>query len=291
MKNKRPNAVILYLSRSLPKDIADLKESLRLLCENFNNRFKYPVIIFHEDFDEKLIQEIRCSANSHIQFEKVKFEIPDFLNKDVVSAHPFSIGYRHMCRFFSGIVFQHPSLMDYDYYWRLDTDSFLLKNINYDVFGFMQRNNYIYGYITILKDPPEVVKNLWEATKKYIEENKIKPTFLNKFIRNGCWERYYYYTNFEIGNLNFFRSNEYMEYFNYLDRLGGIYEYRWGDTPIHTLAISMFVPENQVHRFRDVAYRHQSYENYLGFNIYSMKRISVKFAKFFHWLIGSKYIE
>lgn len=281
MKNEKPKAVILYLSRSLPKDIVDLKESLRLLDENFNNRFNYPLIIFHEDFDERLIQDIKRSTNSRIEFKKVEFEIPNFLNKDEVYTHTFSIGYCHMCRFFSGIAFQHPYLKDYDYYWRLDTDSFLLKKINYDVFDFMQRNSYVYGYITILKESPELVKNLWDATKKYIKENKIKPSFLYKFIRKGNWDRRYYYTNFEIGNLNFFRSDEYMKYFNYLDRLGGIYKYRWGDTPIHTLAISMFVPEKQVHRFSDIAYRHQSYENFMGFNIYSLRRLILKIGKIF----------
>lgn len=48
-----------------------------------------------------------------------------------------------------------------------------------------------------------------------------------------------------------------MKYFDYLDKLGGIYIYRWGDHVIHTLGIAMFMPENQTHRFRDIAYRHQ----------------------------------
>jgi hypothetical protein len=258
-------AVIIYLSGSTPRNIADLKLSLSLLDANFNDQFKYPVIVFHEDFDEILMQDIRKATHSNVRFEKVEFKIPDFLNETEipevysVGDSNFSIGYRHMCRFLSGIFFHHPSLKEYDWYWRFDTDSFLLGKIDYDVFRFMQEYNYTYGYITMMKDHPEVVKGLWDITKKYIEENKIQPTFLHKFTPGGVWDRTIYYMNFEISKLDFWRSEKFMNYFNYLDQSGGIYKYRWGDTGIRSLAIYMFMPEKQVYRFSDIAYSHQSY--------------------------------
>lgn len=270
MEKKSPSqikAAIVYLARSRSKDINDLKHSLSLLDVNFNDKFNYPVIIFHEDINESLMKSIRKATHSNLQFEKVIFEIPEFLNKEeipefiYVDGFEFSIGYRHMCRFFSGIIFQHAALNQYDYFWRLDTDSFLLDKIDYDVFQFMEKNNYIYGYIHIIKDEPDAVKSLWDITEKYIKDNKIEPTFLQRFISDGIWDRSYYYTNFEISKLDFWRSDEFMSYFNYLDKAGGIYKYRWGDAPIHLLAISMFVPENQVHKFSDIAYQHQSFVN------------------------------
>ncbi len=258
-------AVILYLARSKRKDIVSLKRSLSLLDINFNDKFNYPVIIFHEDFNENLMEEIRKATRSNLKFEKVDFKIPDFLKKEeipefvYVGGFEFSIGYRHMCRFFSGLIYQNPALKDYDYYWRLDTDSFLLDKIDYDVFRFMQENNYVYGYIDKGSDHPAMVSGLWEITKKYIEENNIQPTFLLKFTQNGVWDRTAFGTNFEISKLDFWRSCEYMNYFNYLDKAGGIFKYRWGDHIIHFLAISMFIPENQLHKFSDIAYQHQSF--------------------------------
>lgn len=260
-------AAIVYLARSRSKDINELKRSLSLLDMNFNDEFKYPVIIFHEDFDEKLMANIRKSTHSDLNFEKILFETPDFLKKEeipeiiFVDGFGFSMGYRHMCRFFSGTIFHHPALKDYNYYWRLDTDSFLLDKINYDIFKFMQERDLEYGYIHINKDEPDAIKGLWDATKKYIEDNNIKPKFLHKFTPNGNWDRSYFYTNFEISKLDFWRSDEFMNYFNYLDKAGGIYKYRWGDAPIHLLAISMFVPDNQVHKFSDIAYQHQGFVN------------------------------
>ncbi|OIP76251.1 MAG: hypothetical protein AUK06_00285 [Parcubacteria group bacterium CG2_30_36_18] len=283
-------AAIIYLANSAPKYIADLKLSLSSLDVNFNDQFRYPVIIFHRDFSEALIQDIRKATRSNTRFEKVKFEIPDFLNKAEIPERcfGFDIEYRHMCRFFSGLVYRHPGLKDYDWYWRLDTDSFLLSKIDYDVFYFMQKHNYMYGYITMLKDRPETVKGLWDLTKKYIRENKIQPTFLHKFTLGGVWNRTIYYTNFEIGKLDFWHSEKFISYFNYLDRSGGIYKYRWGDTPIHSLAIYMFIPEKQVHQFSDIAYKHQSFVNQPSrFKLLILLRKNIFYAN--RWL-GSKTV-
>ena len=35
----------------------------------------------------------------------------------------------HRCRFFCDGIFRHRALEPYDYYWRLDTDSFVLNDI------------------------------------------------------------------------------------------------------------------------------------------------------------------
>ena len=277
-------AVIVYLSRSQARDISDLKRSLSLLDENFNNRFKYPVLIFHEDFDDELMEDIRKSTYSNLRFEKIRFEIPTFLNiKEIpkavyVNDTPFSLGYRHMCRFMSVPIFQHPAVKNYDYLWRLDTDSFLLDKIDYDVFELMKSNDYIYGYLTIWKDEKDAVKGLWDATKQFLKENNIKPTFLNKFISNETWDMSYYYTNFEISKIDFWLSDGPLNYFNYLDRIGGTYKYRWGDHVIHLLMLSIFAQEDQIHKFSDIAYQHQDFinnhtgiKNSAGYNPFSLK--------------------
>ncbi|MFZ3060709.1 MAG: hypothetical protein WA102_13365 [Candidatus Methanoperedens sp.] len=272
-------AVILYLARSKRKDIASLKRSLSLLDINFNDKFNYPVIIFHEDFNENLMEEIRKATRSNLKFEKVEFKVPDFLKKEdipefiYVDGFEFSMGYRHMCRFFSGLIYQNPALKDYDYYWRLDTDSFLLDKVDYDVFRFMQENNYIYGHIHTGIDNPAVVSGLWNITEKYIEEYNIQPTFLLKFTSGGIWDMTVFGTNFEISKMDFWCSRDFMDYFNYLDRAGGIYKYRWGDESIHFFAISMFIPENQVHKFSDIAYQHQSFINNYSINQDSFSKL------------------
>jgi alpha 1,2-mannosyltransferase len=256
-------AVIVYMARSTERDIRNLKRSLGLLDRNFNDRFHYPVIVFHEDFTEELKGELRASTRSPITFELLEFALPEFLDPAEVPDKVlgrFGVGYRHMCRFFGGMMYRHPAMLGFDWYWRLDTDSFLLGKIGYDVFEYMAKRDLWYGYMVMLEETPSVVEGLWDATRAYIAERNLRPARMNHLLNaNKEWNYLYYYNNFEICSLSFGRSAAYTDYFDYLDRLGGIYKYRWGDAPIRTLAVALLVPEEKTHRFTDVPYAHAGY--------------------------------
>lgn len=68
-----------------------------------------------------------------------------------------------------------------------------------------------------------------------------------------------FYNNFEISHRSVWSppSTGYEEFFDYIDHLGGIYLHRWGDAPIHTLGVSMWVPDERTHAFTDIAYKHK----------------------------------
>jgi len=257
--------VIVYLS--CIRDIEKLKESLKRLDLFFNDQFSKPVIIFHEDFSIEIQKEILNATKSRIHFQNIIFTIPDFLDKSLIpetiyyKKWGFNIGYRNMCRFFAGEIFQHTSLQKYKYIWRLDSDSYLLAPIKYDVFNKMAEEKYVYGYQHIEKDVPEVSKDLWTITKKYISDHQINPTYLSKFLNNGEWDRSYYYTNFEIIDIDYFKSNVIKNFYQYLDKSGGIYYYRWGDAIIRLLTLAIFSDESKVHQFSDIAYQHQYFIN------------------------------
>jgi len=249
--------VILYLVRNSKRDIKDLKKSLNCLDINFNNSYNYPVIVFNEDFTNATMEDIKKSTSSEIIFQRVIFKVPEFLNMNEVSDYVyidnspysigFSIGYRHMCRFFAGKIYDCPILKGYEYYWRLDAHSYILEKIDYDIFEFMKDNDILYGYIDSGKDITNT-DSLWIVTKKYLEDKNIK--------YDKTWDGIAYGTNFEISSFEFWRSNEYKNYFDYIDRIGGIYKYRWGDHIIHYLAISIFVSEQRLYKFTDIAYQH-----------------------------------
>lgn len=245
---------IVYLLKNSYKDINLIKQSLNLLDINFNNSYKYPVVIFHEDLTEKRMQEIRKSSNSNIIFEKVHFEIPSYVDKNSVpeylyaDGYRFGIGCRHLGRFFSYDAYNHPVFKDYNYVWRLDADSFIMGKIDYDVFQYMEDNKIIFGYMVVLIEPEVFRKNFLETVSAYFKKD-IK------------WNGECYYGNFTISNLDFWRSKEYTDYYNYIDGMGGIYKYRWGEQMLHYIAVQMFLKENQIHKFDDIPYRHQAFTN------------------------------
>ena len=256
---------IIYLS--CLRDVEKLKESLRRLDYFFNDQYSYPVIVFHENFDQELQRQITGVTRSPIQFETVTFQIPEFLDRAKIpetiyyQKWGFGIGYRNMCRFFAGEFFHHPVLKNFKYVWRLDSDSFILSSPNFNVFKKMADENYVYGFQHIEKDVPEVTGGLWEATKKYIEEHQIIPTYLSDFLVNGAWDLSYYYSNFEILDMEFFRTKEIQNYYQHLDKTGGIYMHRWGDHIIRLLTLAIFADKNKVHKFSEMGYQHQHFIN------------------------------
>lgn len=68
----------------------------------------------------------------------------------------------------------------------------------------------------------------------------------------------HFWTNFEIAKTEIFLSKTYQDYFKYLERSGGFYKERWGDAPVHSLAVAMMLPREQLHYFRDIGYVHST---------------------------------
>lgn len=62
----------------------------------------------------------------------------------------------------------------------------------------------------------------------------------------------HFWSNFEIGDMEFWRSSVYQEYFDYLDRKGGFYYERWGDAPVHSIALGLFEDSSKIHWFKDI---------------------------------------
>lgn len=268
-QNKLSSAIIYLLNNGL-KDIQCFRRSISLLINNYYNNFPCDIICFFEkDFPQDELLYLQQSLKEfRVFFYPIEFNIPKFYSEEQLSSipeyfpHPdfpqargFSIGYRHMCRFFAGAIFKEPLIKQYNYIWRLDTDSFILDPIYYNVFDKLISNNCIYGYINIQYDHPGVIKNLWEDSESYFKSiNKdhiFKPNNIN-IHKNKV-----YYTNFEICDVEWFSSSDYQNYFDFIDRSAGIYKYRWGDHSIRYIALSSLLKSEQIYFYNDIKYFHQ----------------------------------
>ncbi|CAH1782037.1 unnamed protein product [Owenia fusiformis] len=249
--SNKPKAFIYLLMNGTPEGIRRLFSGLKSVDKNYNDEFKYPIVIFHEPgvtHSQKIL--IQNASKSLIVFQMVEFKIPEFLEKEVPKrACSKNVGYRHMCRFHAKIVTKHPLMELFDYYMRLDDDSQFNGNIKYDLFKEMSDNSYIYGYLGITNDSPECVIGLWDAVRKHISRTSLSLTWPEPMM---------YYNNFEVASTKLWLKKEYQDYIEYIDKLGGIYYYRWGDAPIKSLAVSLFVPQENIHQFTDVWYTHDT---------------------------------
>ncbi|KAF2028624.1 glycosyl transferase [Setomelanomma holmii] len=86
---------------------------------------------------------------------------------------------------------------------------------------------------------------------------EIDPENMESETYNMC----HFWSNFEIARLDWFRSKEYNDFFDLMDRSGGFWMERWGDAPIHSLAAGALLGPEDIHYFRDFGYRHTTIQH------------------------------
>ena len=207
-------------------------------------------------------------------FAALTFEFPPTMPKERVEMHnnpasplewpqscePGRIGYRHMCRVQTFAPF-HPLVQGFDYYWRLDSDSELLSPLPYDPFAVLEYTKKSFGWVVNDREDPNCILNLQTAVNDYIgmleKRGESAPG-----LRLPTDDTFIFYNNIEIGRFDFWRQKQVRDYFAYIDESEGTYRFRWGDAPIRTQALSIFMPKEDIIWLSQVHYRHEGITNY-----------------------------
>ncbi|MCJ1354316.1 MAG: hypothetical protein MMC33_004304 [Icmadophila ericetorum] len=271
----RPRAAIVSLVRN--SELQGLMNSIRQLEYRWNRNYQYPWIFFNDEpFTDEFKQATQNLTSAKCYYEVVPKEhwsLPRWIDEDrfmnsleylgaIGVGKGWMISYRHMCRWNSGFFYRHPRLKDFDWYWRVEPDVHYYCDIDYDVFRFMADNNLKYGFNMNILDDARSFPSLWPRTRSFINNHpelihpKADLDWLLDPQNSGDYNNCQFFSNFEIGNLNLFRSEAYQKYFEWLDRGGGFFYERFGDAPIHTLGVAMFVPKDEIWYFRDIGYQH-----------------------------------
>lgn len=276
----KQDAVLVILCRN--EDLEALLNTLRNFEFQYNRKHRYPYVLlnnvpFTEKFKKLVSKLINGLSSADVKFGLIPHEhwsYPAWIDQELAAENRKSMqldgviyggseSYRHMCRYFSGFFHHHPLLQSYEYYWRIEPGVTFLCNIPFDPFEVMHVEGKKYGFVITFEELPKTVPTLWEKTNQFIEQNGhmlAKNNCLDYFKRSdGDYNLCHFWSNFEIGSFKFLRSPEYQAYFDYLDRQGGFFYERWGDAPIHSLAVGMFLSKEQVAYFEDIGYRHNPF--------------------------------
>lgn len=216
---------------------------------------------------------------------KEHWATPDWINEDLYQESVKVLqekgvqyvdkkSYHQMCRWNSGMFYKHPRLESTKWYWRVEPNVKFFCDIDYDVFRWMEDHNKTYGFTINLYDNPESVESLWPTTQKFMQDNSkyLHPNNAMKWLQDDVhrpdnfkrangYSTCHFWTNFELADMNFYRSEAYEAYFNHLDRSGGFFYERWGDAPVHAIALGMFEDKNKIHWFQDIGYQHIPFFN------------------------------
>ena len=253
--------VIVYLARN--GELDSLKTSLFQLSLLLSNNPR-PVVIFHEgDLSTNDTQQTLARAlgtRAPLAFERIHFS--NSTNRPRSIHRKLSPKYFDMIRFFTLMLPNHPLLTLFSYYWRLDAHSFIFapKPIK-DPFEIMLRQQIQYAFIMVNEEGSPYVNGLWSFFHDFLNQQCLKPSVALRQTQTTFYGGYslaIIFNNFAIANVSLFRDHVLMRaWLDKVDRSGGIYRYRWGDAPIHTLAITQFISREHIVRLRYFGYMHR----------------------------------
>lgn len=286
----RANATLLALSRN--SDIDGLIASVRSMEDHFNKWFHYPWTFLNDKpFSEEFMNRIRQETESVCEFGVIPadhWEFPQNINDHWINdALQFQAdrnvtygdqkSYHQMCRFFSGFFFRHPLVKKYKWYWRVEPDVEYFCDTTYDVFVEMEHNGKWYGFNAFIREIKSTVENLFRVTQAFRKQWDVPETDLWKTVAlstgkaakdkdpsygepmaNEVFNMCHFWSNFEIARVDLWNSPLYLQYFEALEEAGGFWFERWGDAPVHTLAVAMMLNASQIHYFRDIGYAHST---------------------------------
>ncbi|TPX14056.1 uncharacterized protein E0L32_000450 [Thyridium curvatum] len=270
----RMNATFVTLARN--SDVWEIARSIRQVEDRFNRRYNYDWVFLNDKPFDATFKKVTSSLVSgkthygeiphehwsfpdHIDQEKAQKVREDMKQKKIIYGD--SVSYRHMCRFESGFFFRQPLMMNYDYYWRVEPSVELFCDIHYDPFRLMKEQKKKYSFVLSLYEYVETIPTLWDSTKKFIKnfpEHIVQDNAMG-FLSDDGGETYnhcHFWSNFEVGDLNWLRSKAYTDFFESLDQDGGFFYERWGDAPVHSIAAGLLLRKDEIHFFNDIGYYH-----------------------------------
>lgn len=109
----------------------------------------------------------------------------------------------------------------------------------------MEDNDKTYGFVVNIYDAPQSIRSLWPATEEFIAEHPdyLHPNNAMGWLKDSSRKEHYkiangystchFWSNFEIGDMDFWRDHKYEEYFEHLDKSGGFFYERVSTIDVH----------------------------------------------------------
>lgn len=282
------NAVVLLLanSRHSVLEYNGISEKRIIILHNclinfdrvYNSAYgPYPLVVFHEDFtiDDELYLTAMLSNRTVVTFLRVNFNaypgnitrgmIENWSNGGDGSVAGRGPGYRMMCRFWSGIVQNHPSLDRFDYYLRLDDDTRFDGTPPQDFFSLAESKQIKYIFRVNMHDSWGG-NQLHQVFERYIDQYPadVNGTLDMDALKQVQSHQQHPYTNFHVSSFDFWRTREFLRFFQMCDKDQLFMKYRVGDTTFISYPMFMYLKKEEMMMLTDFTYHHNFHKFQAG---------------------------
>lgn len=177
-----------------------------------------------------------------------------------VNAPLSNLAYKRMCHFYFQGFTEVPVLMQYKYLMRMDDDTCIQNNINYDLFQNMEDRNAVYAHSSVWLDGPQVTQGLYPFAESYLNEHNL--TWSNPELRKRVYSYTSapaYNTNLEIINTVRYTLPPVTQFINYVVESNMIFHRRWGDAPLRFVLSLMFWKEAEIVTLDNFDHQHSTW--------------------------------
>lgn len=248
--NRKTKWAIIALTRENRPELSIRNQALADKIKPFSSFYDITIIFFSENtFEPSTVLQWKKTFNGIGKVLTVNTADKGFELKE-------RYGYKYMCKFFALDVYEY--LRGYDFYVRCDTDCYI-KQLNYDVFNWVVRNNVEYGYGLRKMEahgPTKSTLPLW--VQKYVNKCSLRPKSLMGQSLSVCFN---FYNNFHIGSVHFFLRSDVQHFLKNVNNSGHILSDRWGDSTIQAYAVRLFMDSNNIKLLPNFSYVHGSHSD------------------------------
>lgn len=222
-------------------------DSLQFLLKNRPIQETFDIHVFYEnDLTYKQIEKIKFMVEQHdnigIMIHNIEFKCPPWIiiqnveyNIDILSKKINAwrdIGYRNMCRFYSIQIYDFLLNEGYNKMARLDDDSFIEESIP-QLFDNIQED---IPYICRLFQEEDILyRNYFNTFVNIFTEKMNLKTLTDRDILSCP------FNNFFVLDLSIYKNPNVQLFLFFIDCVGGIYSYRWGDAIIQNIILRLFL--------------------------------------------------
>ncbi|RCH95968.1 hypothetical protein CU098_004420 [Rhizopus stolonifer] len=261
--------------------LSEARAVIRSMEDNMKNGTSYPwVLLNNQHFSLNFRKYIKRVTRATIFFGKIDLDTWDYpywidvprAEEMMMFEQEYSnvynsarLSYHQLLRYQSGFFFHHPLFKNVEYTWRVEPGADYSCKMNQDLFMFMKEQKKKLGkcFVITMREAPQSIPTLWsrvnefkEINPQYIldENSTIYPWIYNE--REKDYNYCHFWSNFQLADLSFFRSEAYRTYFEYLDKTGNFFYERWSDAPVQTIAAALFLKKEEIHFFNEIGYTH-----------------------------------